>query len=145
MSALSDALNDANTEGWSSREIARRADDRIHFGTVAAYLGGRHGSPSEDVLSVFAEVLKVPMPKLRELAGLPAGEIGPYKAPREADRLDRRQRRLIDELIRALADTTTKAGEGDGRDAPSTNTVTGMSEGRPNLRRVARKKPGPQK
>lgn len=79
MSALSDALNEANVDGWSARDIARRSGDRVHFGTVSNYLTGRHGRPSEDVLEVFSEVLNIPMPRLRQLAELPAGDQEPYR------------------------------------------------------------------
>lgn len=124
MSALSDALNEANVENWSAREVARRGDDRIHFATIAKYLAGRHGRPSEDVLEVFSEVLNVPLPRLRELAELPAGDEQPYEPPREANRLDKRQRRLVDELIRMLAEA--KVGEGDAEKARRYDAIMGQ-------------------
>lgn len=121
MSALSDALNEANVNQWSAREIARRGGDRVHFATIATYLRGKHGRPGEEILQVFSEVLNIPMPRLRELAELPAGDEEPYEPPREANRLDKRQRKLVDELIRMLAET--KAGDGVDRDtAPTTMT-----------------------
>lgn len=122
MSALSDALNEANVEHWSNREIARRGGDRVHFGTIADYMAGRHGRPSEKVLQVLSDVLTIPMPRLRQLADLPAGEGDPYDPPDEANRLDKRQRKLVDELIRLLAET--KGGDGDvERDAAPTNVT----------------------
>lgn len=120
MSALSDALNEANTNKWSSRDIARRSEDRINHATVAKYLNGNHGSPTESVLVVFSEVFGLPLTRLRELAGLPAGERTAYQPPPEASRLDRRQRKAVDELIRLLAEATPEVGDGDGRDAAPT-------------------------
>lgn len=124
MSALSDALNEANVENWSAREIARRGGDRVHFATIATYLRGKHGRPGEEILQVFSEVLHVPMSRLRQLADLPSGDEQPYEPPPEANRLDRRQRKLVDELIRMLAES--KAGDGDvGRDAAPMKTEQG--------------------
>lgn len=119
MSALSDALNEANVEGWSAREIARRGDHRVQFGTVSDYLAGRHGRPGEDVLKVFSEVLSIPMPRLRELAGVAAGEREAWDPPAVADRLTRRQRRVIEELIHMLVDPTGEVGD-DGGDTAAT-------------------------
>lgn len=118
MSALSDALNEANVDQLSMREIARRSGDRVSHSALGKYFKPTHGRPGEDVLEVFSEVLHIPMPRLRQLADLPAGEGEAYEPPREANRLDRRQRRLVDELIKVLAES--KGGEGDvDRDAPS--------------------------
>lgn len=119
MSALSDALNAANVEGWSAREIARRSSGKVSHSVVADYLNGREASnPSEYVLAAFVEVFpRLTVRKLRDLAGVPAGEEEPYEPPAEAHRLDSRQRKAVDEVIRLLA-ATTKAGDGDaGRDA----------------------------
>lgn len=111
MSALSDALVEANVEDWSAREIARRGGDRVSHSQIGKYLKPSHPRPREEVLQVFSDVFRIPMPRLRELAGLPAGGVEPYEPPQEANRLDSRQRRLVNELIRMLAET--KAGDGD--------------------------------
>lgn len=124
MSALSDALNAANVEGWSARDIARRGGDRVSHSQLGKYLKPTHGRPGEEVLQVFSDVFRIPMPKLRRLAGAPAGSTEPYEPPAEANRLNGRQRRVVNELIRMLAET--KAGDGDGRDAASTS-VTSLS------------------
>lgn len=116
MSALSDALHEANVDGLSAREIARRGGDRVSHSQLGKYLKPDHPVPGEDVLAVFSQVLRIPMPRLRQLAGLAAGESEPYEPPREAHRLDRRQRKAVNELIRLLAES--RAGDGDvGRDA----------------------------
>ena len=118
MSELSRALNEANVEQLSAREIARRAGNRVSHSQIGKYLKPEHPKPGEDVLSVFSEVLRLPLPNLRELAGLPAGGDTPYAPPPEANRLDRRQRELIDELIRMLV--KTRGGE-HGGDTAVTN------------------------
>jgi transcriptional regulator with XRE-family HTH domain len=123
VSSLSDALNEANVDAWSAREIARRGGDRVHHGTVAKYLNGSHGRPGEEVLQLFSEVLQMPMPVLRQLAGQAPGEPEPWTPPGVANRLDRRQRRVLDELIYMLAGSAAREeGDGDDRD---TTPMTG--------------------
>lgn len=113
MSALSEALNEANVDGWSSREIARRSGDRIHHATVANFLRGKHAAqPGDEVLRAFVEVFpRLSLQQLRELAGLPAGEEDPYEPPPEAARLNQRQRRAVDELIRSMVTPETVSDE----------------------------------
>lgn len=112
MSALSKALNDANVNGWSAAEIARRSGGLIHRATAADVLRGKHAKqPSDDVLRAFSVVFPtLSLQKLRVLAGLPAGEAEPYRPPPEANRLDSRQRRAVDELIRLLAEAREAGG-----------------------------------
>lgn len=104
MSALSEALIKANEHGWSSREISRRAGGRIHHATVANFMRGRHAAnPGDEVLSAFADVFpSLSLERLRELAGRPAGESDPYEPPAESDRLNARQRKAVDEVIRSM-------------------------------------------
>ncbi|MEV5001996.1 hypothetical protein [Nocardioides sp. LML1-1-1.1] len=104
MSALSEALNKANEHDWSSREISRRAGGRIHHATVANFMRGRHAAtPGDEVLSAFADVFpSLSLERLRELAGSPAGESDPYEPPPESDRLNARQRKAVDEVIRSM-------------------------------------------
>lgn len=120
MSALSDALNEANVEGWSAAEIARRSGDLIHRATVADVMRGKHAKkPSDEVLHAFTVVFpRLTLQQLRSLAGLPAGENEPYQPPAEANRLDVRQRRAVDELIRLLAE---RPGGEHGGDTAATN------------------------
>jgi transcriptional regulator with XRE-family HTH domain len=107
VSALSDALGAANKNGLSARAISRVARERGHslnHDTAARYLRGDHGQPDEATLVAFAEVLRVSLSTLRRAAGLPADETAPYSPPSEASRLTRRQRRAVDEIIRAMLD-----------------------------------------
>jgi len=107
MSALSDLLVSHIPDGWSWRRVGREAESRGHAmssATTSKYLGGRHGVPSESVLLAFSDVLAIPIEKLREAARVPVGEEPPYVPPAEANRLDRRQRAAVDELIRSIVD-----------------------------------------
>ena len=115
MSALSDVLTAANTGGLSARAVARLAQKRgysLNHDTAARYLRGDHGRPDESTLLALAEVLDVPLTALRAAAGLPSEETDPYVPPLEANRLSRRQRRAVDEIIRAMLDpgSTRAAG-----------------------------------
>lgn len=121
MSALSDALNAANTNDWSAREISRRSRGALSHSVVADYLGGREAKrPKEYVLEAFVDVFPtLTVQQLRELAGYSAGEPEPYEIPEEAHRLDARQRAAVTELIRLLA--ASKAGGEHGGDTAATN------------------------
>lgn len=131
MSALSDALLAANVERWSAREIARRGGDRVSHSQLGKYLKPTHPRPGEDVLQVFSDVFRIPMPKLRRLAGAPAGGAEPYEPPAEANRLDSRQRRVINELIRMLAETRAGDGDVDRDAAPIAGAVGPPAVGQP--------------
>src|SRR3954451_1717272 len=105
MSALSDLLVAANSAGLSARSLARRAQEagyRINHDTAARYLRGDHGRPDEETLRAFGSVLPVRLSELRTTAQLPAEVTEPYRPPAEASRLSRRQRRAVDEIIRAM-------------------------------------------
>ncbi|WP_010549635.1 helix-turn-helix transcriptional regulator [Brachybacterium paraconglomeratum] len=105
MTALSDLLTASNTNRWTTREIAGLAEKKGHQlaqPTVSKYLSGRHGRPTEPVLAAFSDVLNIPIHKLRAAAGVPTGAGDPWQPPAEANRLDRRQRRALEELIRSM-------------------------------------------
>lgn len=112
MSALSDLLNKANTAGLSARSLARNAQAAgftLNHDTAARYLRGDHGRPDEATLLALSKVLRVPLSRLRTAASLPAEETEPYRPPAESSRLNRRQRRAVDEVIRAMLETTSAA------------------------------------
>ncbi|NIB22902.1 hypothetical protein HBA56_04415 [Pseudoteredinibacter isoporae] len=123
MTALSELLHEANVQSWSSREIARRAEKNGHklsYASAAVYLGGRHGVPSEQVLAAFSDVLNIPIDKLRAAAGVPTGDGEPWAPPVEANRLDRRQRLALEELIRSMvASETSGEDQDDGQQDPA--------------------------
>lgn len=109
MTALSDVLVAANVGARSARAIARAAQESGHslnHDTAARYLRGDHGTPDEATLLAFADVLKVPLRELRAAAELPSESTAPYVPPAEASRLTRRQRRAVDEVIRAMLEPT---------------------------------------
>jgi transcriptional regulator with XRE-family HTH domain len=106
MSRLSEPLVlAANKKGLTARKIAlaaKAAGFTLNHDTAARYLRGDHGRPSEATLRALSAVLDVPMKVLREAADLPAEETQPYQPPSESSRLTRRQRRAVDEIIRAM-------------------------------------------
>jgi transcriptional regulator with XRE-family HTH domain len=105
MSALSDVLTTANTERLSARQLSRRARERgftLNHDTAARYLRGDHGRPDESTLQALSTVLQVDLSVLRKAAGMPFDRTDPYQPPAEASRLSRRQRRAVDEIIRAM-------------------------------------------
>src|SRR4051812_23446592 len=112
MTALSDLLVARNTSGYSARAVARRAQQLGHtlnHDTAARYLRGDHGLPDEATLIALAAVLRVPLRELREAANLPSEATTPYVPPPEASRLSRRQRRAVDEVIRAMLEPSKAA------------------------------------
>jgi transcriptional regulator with XRE-family HTH domain len=105
VTTLSELLNAANKTGLSARSIAREAqalDFSLNHDTAARYLRGDHGRPDEDTLLALSSVLNVPLTQLRAAAELPSEVTEPYRPPAEASRLSRRQRRAVDEIIRAM-------------------------------------------
>jgi len=132
MTALSELLVAANAAGLSARSLAKQAQEAgftINHDTAARYLRGDHGRPDEDTLRAFASVLPVRLADLRAAARLPAEETEPYRPPAEASRLTRRQRRAVDEIIRAMLE-------------PSTASVTELADRQPSGRPTGRRRPG---
>ena len=118
MKSLSELLQAANTEGLSARSIARQAQAlgySLNHDTAARYLRGDHGRPDEDTLLALASVLKLPLAPLRKAAQLPSEVTEPYRPPAEASRLSRRQRRAVDEIIRAMLEPGRTASDKPGR------------------------------
>jgi transcriptional regulator with XRE-family HTH domain len=127
MTALTELLLAHVPEGVSRRELARRAgrqNNPLSLPTITAYLRGDHGRPDEATLRGFHELLHIPMQELRQAAGMPAGG-GPYVPPEEAARLDERERRALDELIRAIV----ARKERDASEEQATLTTDEVAEG----------------
>ncbi|TDP76305.1 hypothetical protein DEU31_3012 [Brachybacterium sp. AG952] len=123
MTALSDLLTQSNANGWSTREIARQAEKKQHQlaqPTVSKYMSGRHGTPTEPVLEAFSDVLNIPIHKLRAAAGVPTGDGEPWAPPAEANRLDRRQRLALEELIRSMVASETSGEDRTDDDQDAT-------------------------
>jgi hypothetical protein len=109
MSGVSDLIAKANTAGLSARALSRLARERGHslnHDTAARYLRGDHGVPDEATLVALSDVLNISLRKLRAAADLPTESTEPYVPPPEASRLSRRQRRAVDEVIRAMLEPT---------------------------------------
>jgi hypothetical protein len=114
VSGLSEFLVSANGSERSARALARAAQERGHtlnHDTAARYLRGDHGVPDEATLVAFADVLDVPLRDLRAAANLPTETTTPYLPPPEASRLTRRQRRAVDEIIRAMLEPTRSGAD----------------------------------
>lgn len=103
VSDLSDLLN---STGISARQAAEKADAlgiHLPYGSIAAYWAGRHPQhPSEKTLEGLAEVLSIPLRRLRRAAGAAEGETSPWQPPPEANRLTQRQRRALEALIKSI-------------------------------------------
>jgi transcriptional regulator with XRE-family HTH domain len=118
VTTLSELLNAANKTGLSARSIAREAqalDFSLNHDTAARYLRGDHGRPDEDTLVALSSVLNVPLTQLRAAAELPSEVTEPYRPPVEASRLSRRQRRAVDEIIRAMLVEPTAGAAGESK------------------------------
>lgn len=105
MSELSKLLKERNVEGWSAREVARRAQWKGHSisePTATALFGGRHGEPRPETLRAVAAVLPVTMEELRSAAGLPP-ETRIWEPPEEANLLAPEVQDGIADLIKAIA------------------------------------------
>jgi hypothetical protein len=142
MSGLSEVLGAANAGRRSARAIARLAQERGHtlnHDTAARYLRGDHGIPDEATLVAFSDVLGVPLRELRAAADLPSETTAAYVPPAEASRLTRRQRRAVDEVIRAMLEP------GSARPPSGSRSVTDLpprrSRGESSSRRAARHGP----
>lgn len=83
----------------------------------------REGRQEDDTIVRVATTLGLDLDKAYGLAGVSAPEARPYTPPAEAHRLNERQRKAIDELIRAtVADLQEQeAGDGSERNATSMN------------------------
>lgn len=98
---LADAKGDRSID-----DIAKQATDAGHpisRAAVAKYLRGEHGHrPPEKTLRGLAAGFRLDVRTLRELAGRPPGELGPYRPIDLAASLTQEQRDAIDELIKAF-------------------------------------------
>lgn len=101
VSDLADLIRETVPD-WSNRRIADAVG--VSPESVNRIMKGK-GDPSPDTLDKIAHALKLPVERVREAAGQPRGEAAPYTPPSEANLLDDRQRRAIDELIRSFIET----------------------------------------
>lgn len=112
MSELSNYLQEARGDLSIDQvvEHAARRGHKISRITVDRLTSGRHGPrPSEASLAAMAAALDLDLRHLRELAGRPGGELGPYVPTPAAGSLTKRQRDALDALIV----TMVEGGTGD--------------------------------
>lgn len=133
VSELSDLLNGT---GISARQAAEKADElgvELPYGTIAGYWAGNHPqNPSEKTLEGLAEVTSLSVRRLRRAAGKAEGELAPWRPPQEANRLTRRQRQALEQLIKAIVDTPI-LGVHTSSDSPQRRSLgpfAGDAEGR---------------
>lgn len=109
MSDLSSYLETAKGERSIDAVVAKAsgAGHKIDRATVARYVSGQGAkNPPDTVLRALAAGLDLDVRDLRELAGKPRGEMGPYVPVDEAARLSEEQRRAIDMLIKSIVGAT---------------------------------------
>lgn len=115
MSELSELLR---ATGVTARQAAKRAEDigvHLPYGSIAAYWTPRHPKqPSEETLQGLAEVLALPLRRLRRAAGMAEGEAQPWYPPAEANRLTQKQRAALEQLIKAIVQEPLPAVSGGG-------------------------------
>lgn len=131
MSALSEMLTEANGGRMSARSLARSAQAAgysLNHDTAARYLRGDHGRPDETTLLALSKVLRIPLGRLRAAAALPSDSTEPYRPPAESSRLSRRQRRAVDEIIRAMLDQPISSKDEVGRRRAQRNGVGPRAE-----------------
>lgn len=107
MSALSERLIKAKG-GRSIDDIVEAAARRGHSidrSGVARYLQPKHPKPRAVTIEALAAGFGVDAREIRELAGRPAGELGPWIPPAESASLPQEVRDAFDQLIRAVTKT----------------------------------------
>ena len=98
MSDFADLISQAAPNA-SRREIARKTG--VAPETINRIMRGE-GDPDSDTVEKIAHALKINVQKARASVAKPRGEKTPYQPPTEANLLDDRQRRAVDELIRSI-------------------------------------------
>jgi transcriptional regulator with XRE-family HTH domain len=106
----------------SARDLATKAG--VAPSTITRLIFG-DGDAGEDTVAAVAVALGLSVTRVRRLAGLPAGEDRPFVLPPEANRLDRRQRAAVVEIVRLLlegsqAATVTSLSAATDRPSPET-------------------------
>lgn len=86
--------------------IVRRAETKGHDvdrSTFARAFTGDHAKrPQDATLRAFADGLEIDVNELRRICAMPEGESGPYRGPDESARLNREQRKALDQLIKTI-------------------------------------------
>lgn len=141
MSELSELLQAAHRRNpMTLRQREAKADGGIQFGTIGAYLRGRHPSnPEESTLRALSKAFDVPLEQLQRAAGVKVGGHD-WAPPPEVSRLTKRQQNALTELIMAMA----TGGSSDDRRSEAQKSRRLRSVPQPNLEDLAADKaPGP--
>lgn len=93
-------------------EVSRTARANIY----KALAGNHAKNPTDRVLTLWADVFRLNVQDLREAAGRPRGERGPWVPPSEANQLNDEQRDALAALIKAIV---RGGGEGDATGTPA--------------------------
>lgn len=131
MSTFADLIREALPDD-SRREIARKTG--VAPETINRIMRDE-GDPDAATVDKIAHALKLDVQKAREAVDKPRGESSPYEPPAEANLLDERQRRAVDEIIRVIvasqgvgnAVETTQEQDAPGEASPNKKTHGGVS------------------
>jgi transcriptional regulator with XRE-family HTH domain len=111
VSELSELLNNQPISARQAADLAQERGIRLPYGTIAGYWSGNHGRPTRQTLERIAAVLPIPLRRLQQAAWNATAPLGRYTPPPEADLLGERQRRALDELIKAMAEGAGSSGD----------------------------------
>lgn len=139
VSKLSELLNERNREGWSAREIGRRAESKgkvLSQANAVLLLSGKHAKrPKLETLEAVAAVLPVTVEEMREALGFRPDPGQPWVPPDEARLLTDDQRAALSQLIKTIVvDDLIRELTGGQKDAGDTEVEKTSNEGvRPNV------------
>ena len=124
MSDFADLIRQAVPDD-SRREIARKTG--VAPETINRIMRDE-GDPDAATVDKIALALKIDVQKAREAVAKPRGEVVPYTPPAEANLLSDHQRRLIDEVIRAIVATRGAGYAVEDDEKPRTSGTAKQSE-----------------
>lgn len=102
MSSLSELLNSKPVSARQAADKAKELGVDLSYGTIAAYWAGGHGRPTAATLKKLAAVVDFTEKQLQEAAWNESAPLGPWVPPEESLLLDRRVRKALDNLIKAV-------------------------------------------
>lgn len=121
------------------RAAAGRANNKVSAETIRLIAIGRHsGNLGDETVDALSLALDVPRSQiLAALNRTQVAELGPWNPPSVANRMTRRQRKAVEQLITAMVEPETASPAGSGK------TAAGLAGAQPDrhLRAVARKRP----
>lgn len=121
MSTFADLIREALPDD-SRREIARKTG--VAPETINRIMRDE-GDPDAATVDKIAHALKLDVQKAREAVDKPRGESSPYEPPAEANLLDERQRRAVDEIIRVIV---ASQGVGNAVEATTQQDAPGEAD-----------------